>query len=125
MDTPSSLTDYPPLPCEPTPRECRKWANTPAASCEADRDILSYIAYLQSIDKAQEGGAYLRYEVIAKKIGRTRRTVIRRINRLVELGVILKEPDHGQTQTSLIDRVYSRFIRKALPTTYTKPEQSQ
>ena len=85
-------SSYPPLTEEPTGLECRKWANNhPAATCEADRDILSYIAFLQSQDKACEGGAYPRYSKIAEKVKRTRRTVIRRINRLVELGVILKE----------------------------------
>ena len=85
-------SDYPPLPFMPTPLECRKWANRhPLATCEADRDILSYIAFLQSIDKAGEGGAYVRYKAIAEKVKRDQRTVKRRIKRFVELGVILKE----------------------------------
>ena len=117
-------SSYPQLPQFPTPLECRKWANNhPAASCEADKDILSFIAFLQSKDKACQGGAYPRYEVIAEKVKRTRRTVIRRVNRLVELGVILKErrswQNCKQANISCIFTVYQDGVTDDLHETGT------
>ena len=94
----NAISNYPDLPQHPTGLECRKWANNhPAAKTGNDRDILSRIAFLQSIDKACQGGAYTSYKKMAERLQCDQRTVKRRIKRFIDLGVILREKRKRET----------------------------
>ena len=92
------------------PVEIRKWAFThPLLTANSDRQILSKVTYLQSLDKRNLGGCYASNRNLAKRCGLSKRTVQRSIDRMLKLCIItIKEqwtggaPGKGRQSANLI-----------------------
>ena len=86
-----------PLPADADGRQCRAWADShPAASCRTDREILNHLAFLWTRNDGLDRFCKIGFNKLADKIGASRRTVIRRINKLVESGAIVRKHEYGK-----------------------------
>ena len=85
------------LPADADGRQCRAWADShPAASCRTDREILNHLAFLWTRNDGLDRFCKIGFNKLADKIGASRRTVIRRINKLVESGAIVRKHEYGK-----------------------------
>ena len=90
-----------------------KWAYShPLLTAHSERQLLSKITYLQSLDKRNLGGCYASNQNLARRCGLSQRTVQRATKRMQRQGIItVKEqwtgglPGRGRQSANLIQVV--------------------